>query len=191
MHLLADQERLLQQVKAQMTEQRYQHTLRVAESARKLAQLYGADEEKAVLAGYVHDYCKCWPQEKLRDILLRYDYPELLHEDRELWHSFAGAIAIQTELGIDDPEVIQAVRYHTTGRTNMSLLEKVVLLADYIEPGRNFPGVEEIRAKASKQLNEALALALGGTIRYLLQQNKRVYPLTLMAYNDLVSSQEG
>jgi predicted HD superfamily hydrolase involved in NAD metabolism len=87
---------------------------------------------------------------------------------------------------VTDPEILQAVRYHTTGRAGMSLLEKVVCVADYIEPNRNFPGVEDIRSLAEQDLNEALAVALGGTIRFLIEQRKTVYPLTLIAYNDLV-----
>lgn len=188
MSLLADRESLLAQVRAQMNEKRYQHTLGVAQSARELAEKYGADPDKAELAGYVHDYCKCWPIEKMRGYLLRYDMPrEIIEGGKELWHAFVGAVAIQTELGITDPEVLQAVRYHTTGRVGMSLLEKVVCVADYIEPGRSFPGVEEIRQLAGQSLEKALAVALGGTISFLIEQNKQVYPLTLLAYNDLVS----
>lgn len=191
MHRFTNQEELLAQIKAQMHEQRYLHTLGVAETARKLAVTYGVDADKAVLAGYVHDYCKCWPVQRMRDYLVRYDYPDLLYADKELWHSFVGAIVIQDELGITDPEIIQAVRYHTTGRVGMSLLEKVICLADYIEPGRNFPGVEQIRELAHQQLDRALALALGGTISFLIQRKKQVYPLSFLAYNDLVGNQEG
>lgn len=181
-------EHLLAQVRAQMHEKRYLHTVGVAESASKLAERYGADPDKAELAGYVHDYCKCWPIPKLHTYLLRYDLPQdIIEGEKELWHAFVGANVIQTELGITDPEVIQAVRYHTTGRVGMSLLEKVVCVADYIEPQRSFPGVEKIRELAEKDLDHALAEALGGTISMLIERKKSVYPLTLLAYNDLVS----
>lgn len=189
MSLLADREALLTRVREQMHEKRYRHTLGVAACARELAEHYGADPEKAELAGYLHDYCKCWPTEKMREILLRHDLPqELIAGEKELWHAFAGAITIQNELGVTDPGILQAVRYHTTGRVGMSLLEKVVCVADYIEPGRVFPGVEQIRALAENNLERALAHALGGTIRFLIEQHKTVYPLTLFAYNDVVSS---
>lgn len=188
MDLLANREKLLAQVRAQMHQKRYEHTLGVAASARELAERYGADPDKAELAGYVHDYCKCWPVEKMREILIRHDLPaEVLNGEKELWHAFAGAIVVQTELGISDPEVLQAVRYHTTGRVGMSLLEKVVCVADYIEPARIYPGVEEIRALAAQNLDQALATALGGTISFLIEQKKQVFPLTLLAYNDLLS----
>ncbi|MED4907509.1 bis(5'-nucleosyl)-tetraphosphatase (symmetrical) YqeK [Brevibacillus centrosporus] len=183
-----NREELLAQVRAQMHDKRYDHTLGVAESARQLAIRYGADPDKAQLAGYLHDYCKCWPVDKMFEILVRHDMPtELLEGEKELWHAFAGAIVIQSDLGITDPEILQAVRYHTTGRVGMTLLEKVVCVADYIEPNRNFPGVEEIRALAQENLDAALALALGGTMQFLIEKKKTVFPLTLLAYNDLIS----
>jgi len=183
-----DREALLARVRAQMHDKRYQHTLGVAESARQLALQFGADAQKAELAGLLHDYCKCWPVAKMQEILIRHDMPkELLQGDKELWHAFAGAIVIQNELGVTDPDIIQAVRYHTTGRVGMTLLEKVICVADYIEPNRDFPGVEMIRALAHKDLDVALATALGGTIQFLIEKQKTVYPLTLLAYNDLVS----
>ncbi|WP_019120014.1 bis(5'-nucleosyl)-tetraphosphatase (symmetrical) YqeK [Brevibacillus massiliensis] len=185
MELLHNREKLLAQIRAQMNEKRYTHTLGVAAAARELAQRFGADPDKAELAGFAHDYCKCWPTARMHDYLLRYDFPEdILSGDKELWHAFVGAIVIQTELGVDDPEIIQAVRYHTTGRAGMSLLEKVVCVADYIEPGRSYPGVDNIRRLAESDLNLALAEALGGTITHLIEQKKRVHPLTLTAYND-------
>ncbi|WP_432776702.1 bis(5'-nucleosyl)-tetraphosphatase (symmetrical) YqeK [Brevibacillus gelatini] len=188
MILLSNREELLARIRAQMHEKRYQHTLGVARSARELAERYGADPAKAELAGLLHDYCKCWPVEKMFEILVRHDMPtELLEGEKELWHAFAGAIVIQYDLGVTDPDILQAVRYHTTGRAGMSLLEKVVCVADYIEPNRSFPGVEKIRALADKDLDAALALALGGTIQFLIEKQKTVYPLTLIAYNDLVS----
>ncbi|MGE5702687.1 MAG: bis(5'-nucleosyl)-tetraphosphatase (symmetrical) YqeK [Clostridia bacterium] len=184
----ADREHLLSQIRSQMNEKRYHHTLGVAQSARELAIRYGADPDKAELAGYVHDYCKCWPIPKLHEYLLRYDMPEdILTGERELWHAFVGAMVIQHELDVTDPEIIQAVRYHTTGRAGMSLLEKVVCVADYIEPQRSFPGVETIRKLAEQDLDQALAYALGGTITMLIELKKTVHPLTLLAYNDLVS----
>ncbi|KQL48922.1 phosphohydrolase [Brevibacillus choshinensis] len=184
----SNREELLALVRAQMHDKRYEHTLGVAKSAKELAVRYGADPAKAELAGYLHDYCKCWPVDKMFEILVRHDMPtDLLEGEKELWHAFAGAIVIQTDLGITDPDILQAVRYHTTGRAGMTLLEKVVCVADYIEPNRNFPGVEQIRQQAEKDLDAALALALGSTMHFLIEKQKTVFPLTLLAYNDLIS----
>jgi len=187
MNLFDDRERLLAQIRAQMNQKRYDHTLGVAASAIELAQRYGADPVQAELAALLHDYCKCWPVEKMRDVLVRHDLPqELIEGDKELWHAFAGAIVIQQELGVTDPAILNAVRYHTTGRKEMTLLEKVICVADYIEPNRSFNGVEEIRERSKHDLDDALAFALGGTITHLIERGKSVFPLTLLAYNDLV-----
>ncbi|MGC5328515.1 bis(5'-nucleosyl)-tetraphosphatase (symmetrical) YqeK [Brevibacillus sp. SYSU BS000544] len=181
-------DKLLTQVRAQMNEKRYVHTLGVAETARSLAEKYGADPDKAELAGYVHDYCKCWPVTRLHEFLLRYDIAQdIVDGEKELWHAFVGAIVVQTELGITDTDILQAVRYHTTGRAGMSLLEKVVCVADYIEPNRDYPGVEEVRKLAETSLDQALAQGLGSTMRFLLEQKKSIHPLTLLAYNDVIS----
>ena len=183
-----DREKLLAQVRAQMNEKRYIHTLGVAASARTLAERYGADADKAELAGIVHDYCKCWPTVRMLEYLKRYDIAEdIIHGEKELWHAFVGAIVIQDECGIMDPEILQAVRYHTTGRVGMTLLEKVVCVADYIEPNRDYPGVEQVRVLAEQDLDQALALGLGSTMQFLISQKKQIYPLTLLAYNDLVA----
>jgi len=188
MNLLENREQLLALVRAQMNEKRYVHTLGVADSARMLAEQYGADPKKAELAGYLHDYCKCWPTDKMLDILVRYDFgQDIIEGEKELWHAFVGAIVVQTELGVVDPEILQAIRYHTTGRPGMSLLEKVVCLADYIEPNRVYPGVEKVRELAKRDVDQALSYALGSTISFLIEQKKRVYPLTLLAYNDLIT----
>ncbi len=182
-----ERDKLLAQVRAQMNEKRYLHTLGVAASARNLAMRYGADPDKAELAGYTHDYCKCWPTARMLEYLHRYDIAQdIIEGEKELWHAFVGAIVIQDELGINDPEILQAVRYHTTGRVGMSLLEKVVCVADYIEPTRDYPGVEKVRELAHKDLDQALAQGLGATIQFLIEQKKAVHPLTLLAYNDLV-----
>ncbi len=183
---------LVEAVRQALTEHRFHHTLGVAETAKRLAMRYGADVERAEIAGILHDYAKFWPAEKMREVIQQEpDLPDdLLEYDKELWHAPVGSVAIKRDFGITDPEIIDAVRYHTSGRVKMSLLEKVVCLADYIEPSRNFPGVDEIRALADEDLDRALATALGGTIQFLIENRKRVYPLTLFAYNDLLCYME-
>ncbi|MFO7263126.1 MAG: phosphohydrolase [Bacillaceae bacterium G1] len=188
-----EREAILAAVRNMLTEHRFRHTLGVAETAKQLAARFGADVEKAELAGILHDCAKYWPEDEMKAIIRQEpELPDdLLDYDKELWHAPVGSILIQREFGIQDPDIIAAVRYHTSGRVGMTVLEKVICLADYIEPNRNFPGVEDIRALAEQDLDQALATALGGTIRFLIQQHKRVYPLTLLAYNDLLAPQNG
>ena len=179
---------LLDKVKAQMTAHRFTHTLGVADTAVLLSERYGEDKEKAYLAGILHDYCKFWEKERMKEIIVQADSisTDILDYDKELWHAPVGAYVVQQELNIQDTAVLDAIRFHTSGRPGMSQLEKILWLADYIEPGRHFPGVDEVRELAVQDLNKALVKAMGNTIIFLVKQGKRIYPLTLETYNDLV-----
>ena len=125
-----------------LSAKRYRHSAGVADSARALADKYGANAEKAYIAGWVH--------------------------------------------GIDDKDIKSAIFYHTTGRTNMTLLEKIIFLADYIEPSRDFPGVDTIRKLAEKDLNQAVLSAYNSTIKHLIDQDAYIYDLTFLGRNDMV-----
>lgn len=186
-----EREEALKIVKEQITDHRYQHTLGVMETAISLAKQYGADEKKAELAAIFHDYAKFRPKDELKQIILAQRYPEdLLDYHSELWHAPAGAYLVEVEAGIKDKEVLDAITYHTSGRPGMTLLEKVIYLADYIEPGRHFPGVDEVRALAKEDLDKALIQAVKNTILFLMKKNQPVYPDSFQTYNDLVMSQE-
>lgn len=146
-----EREQALIKVKNQLTEHRYQHTLGVMETAIKLAELYGADVKKAELAAIFHDYAKFRPKDEMRQIILTEGFPaDLIDYNGELWHAPVGAFLVEKEAGVSDPDVLNAIRWHTSGRPGMTILEKVIYLADYIEPGRHFPGVDEVRALAKK-----------------------------------------
>jgi predicted HD superfamily hydrolase involved in NAD metabolism len=183
-----DREQLMEAVKSQMPERRWNHTLGVMETAVKLAERYGADPVKADLAAILHDICKFWPVEKQAQIIRDHHLPQdLLEYDKELWHAHAGAYIAQAEYGITDEEILDAIRYHTSGRPEMTLLDKVVCLADYMEPGRDFPGVHNIREIAEHSLEKALVAGFDSTIGFLLSKGKRIYPLTVLTRNDLLN----
>ena len=184
---------LIESVKRQMNERRLHHTLGVARTAKELARRFGVDPEKAEIAAILHDYCKQWPEEKIRKVIeTTTDVPEdLLLYSKEIWHAHAGAEIVRRELEIEDEEILNAIRYHTTGRIEMSLLEKVVCLADYIEPGRKYPGVNEIRRQAVSGIDQALVEAFANTISFLVQRKSKVYPVTFLTYNNLVGKLEG
>lgn len=176
-------------VKEQLTVHRYQHTLGVMETAIVLARQYGADEKKAELAAIFHDYAKFRPKEEMKEIIVGEGLPEdLLEFNAELWHAPVGAYLVEKEAGITDQEVLDAICYHTSGRPGMSQLEKIIYLADYIEPGRQFPGVDEVRAMAKEDLDRALIKAFQNTIQFLLKKTQPVYPDTIHTYNDLVKN---
>ncbi|MRX71337.1 HD domain-containing protein [Bacillus lacus] len=174
-------------VKPQLTEKRFQHTIGVMDTAVQLAELYGADKKKAELAAIFHDYAKFRPKKEMEKLIREKQMPaDLLFHHHELWHAPVGAYLVQHEAGIHDEEVLNAIRYHTSGRSGMTLLEKIVYVADYIEPGRSFTGVEEVRELAFQDLDLALLKTVSNTISFLLKKNRGIYPDTLAAYNDLV-----
>jgi predicted HD superfamily hydrolase involved in NAD metabolism len=144
-------------------------------------------KKKAETAAIFHDYAKFRPKDEMRQIILNQNFPQdLLHYHAELWHAPAGAYLVEREAGIKNKEVLDAIRYHTSGRPGMTLLEKVIYLADYIEPGRHFPGVDEVRALAKENLDKALIQAVKNTILFLMKKNQPVYPDSFKTYNVLV-----
>lgn len=182
-----ERKQLIEAVKAQMPSKRWEHTLGVMETSVILARRYGCDPEKAYTAAILHDVCKFWPVQEQAKVIRENNLPQdLLDYDKELWHAHAGAFIAKRDYGVDDEEILNAIRYHTSGRLGMRLLEKVVCLADYIEPGRDFPGVHNIREIAEHSVEKALLNAFDGTIRFLLDKGRKVYPLTIYARNGLV-----
>ncbi|MNE50771.1 putative nicotinate-nucleotide adenylyltransferase [compost metagenome] len=157
------------------------------DTAIQLAKRYGEDPNRAELAAILHDVSKYWPTERMAGIIRDKNLPEeLLSYDKELWHAPVGAWVAEHEYGVKDPEVLDAIRYHTSGRRGMTKLEKIVCLADYMEPGRDFPGVEQIRELSKQSLEQALAAGFSSTISFLLEKGKRIFPLTVEARNGLL-----
>lgn len=184
---------LLQATKEELPLQRFEHTCRVLDTALELARHEPIEENKICVAAVLHDYCKYWSPEILESWIRQTEIPnDLLHYPSLLWHAFVGAEVAKQRFKIDDPDVLNAIRYHTTGRVGMSLLEKVIFLADVIEPGRKFPGVDHLRKLARSHLDQAVLASLDQTIHHLLDRGQKVYPLTLSARNamlDIVSSE--
>jgi predicted HD superfamily hydrolase involved in NAD metabolism len=180
-------ELLREATRKQMPDKRWKHTIGVVETAIKLAARFGGDPVKAELAALLHDYAKAWAIDRMEAIIREEQLPqELLHFDKELWHAHVGAWAVQSEHEITDEEVLNAIRYHTSGREKMTQLDKIVCLADYIEPGRDFPGVSKIRELAKHSMEEALVAGIDSTIESLIERGKRIFPLTVLTRNDLI-----
>ena len=177
-------------IKPFLSEKRYRHSLAVAEEAVHLAKKYGADEEKAYTAGILHDIMK----DEQPDVLLQMfrDFDILLDDVEKnappLWHARAGAAFIERVLGVSDADILAAVRYHTTARAGMSLLEKIVYLADITSADRNYPDVEEMRRIADIGILPAMEYALDYSIRDLLSRRRAVHPDTIGAYNETVTA---
>lgn len=177
----------ISRVRPYLTKERFEHTLRVADTAIELAAYYNESKEKAELAAIFHDYAKYRPLDELRRWISESYLPkDLLDYHHELWHGPVGALLIEWEYGIRDTDMKNAIYFHTTGRANMSNLEMIIFLADYIEPGRSFPGIEVVREMAYKSLIQACWMASRNSIQFLMQKNSRIYPDTFYAYNDFL-----
>ncbi len=175
-------------LKERLTERRYIHSLNVADSARELAVIYGADPEKAYTVGLIHDCCKDTPPGLQLSYILEHNIPitDMETNTPKLYHSICGSGYCRFEFGIDDEDMLNAVRYHTTGRRNMSLLEKIIFIADFISVERDYNGVDVMREKAKRSLDEAIVEGLSFTIKDLIDRGLVVHPDTLDAYNDAV-----
>ena len=175
-----------QEVQRHLTEKRFYHSQCVAQEAARLAQQYGADVEKARLAGILHDIMKDTPPEQQLKILQ--DSGILLtktqRHNRKLWHALAGAAYLQQTLQVKDGDIVEAVRCHTSGKKDMSLLEKVLFVADYISADREYPGVERMRQAAYRSLEEAIVEGVLFTVQEMMGQRLPVAAESVEAYND-------
>lgn len=183
-----DNERYDLEIKKRLTPSRYQHSINVAQTARLLAERFGGDCERAYTAGLLHDILKDTPSAELSKLMAEY-FPlatPLERGAKKLWHAMAGSEFVRRELKLEDEAIITAIRYHTTGRAGMSLLEKIVFVADFISADRCYDGVERMRLKAAEDLSLAMEEGLQFTIIELCRGLHAVHPDTLSAYNEIV-----
>lgn len=182
-----NKQQIIESVSSAMPTRRWIHTQGVMSTSRRLAEAYGEDPDRAELAAIIHDAAKNWPIEEQREYILKHGLDqELLSYNKELWHAEVGAHIAWAQYEIKDQGILDAIRYHTSGRAQMSKLEKIVWLADYIEPNRSFPGVDEARRLAESSLEEGVLFGLNATIIHLIQKNSVIYPGTLAARNAML-----
>lgn len=178
-------------IRTRLSDYRFHHSLCVADEAKRLAEMYGVDAKKAYTAGILHDIMKDTDKEVQRQILQDYGVTldEVEQEAPMLWHARSGEVFLRHVLGVTDEEILSAVRYHTTGRAGMSLLEQVLFTADFTSEDRRYPDVDVMREKANRSLTEAIRYGVEYTIRDLIQQGRPVHPDTLAVYNEIVLSE--
>lgn len=183
-YLPFDRDDLLERLEQTLSPHRYQHVLNVEKAAIQLAEAYGQDPIKAGLAGLLHDYAKEKPDSYFQQLIQERNLdPDLLQWGNNLWHGYLGIYAIEEELGLEDPEILEAIRVHTIGKAEMSPLDMILYVADYIEEGRNFPGVEEARRIAFSSLEEGVAYETAETLSFLAKKRIPIYPQTIETYN--------
>ena len=156
-----------------LTKKIYEHSIRVLETAIELAKIYNIDLEKVAIAAILHDFAKEFKRDELVSISKNFfkeeteDYLDYI----EILHSYAGTYIAKNKFNINDSDILNAIKYHTTGRKNMSLIEKIVYIADAIEPKRDYPHVKKIRELAFKNLDKAILVEVNNKIEYLVNEN--------------------
>ncbi|OYQ66983.1 bis(5'-nucleosyl)-tetraphosphatase (symmetrical) YqeK [Aerococcus sp. 1KP-2016] len=183
-HITRDE--LLKQLQARLADKRFKHVLRVEETAVKMAKnLPGADVEKASIAALLHDFAK---EDSVKHLSLFKDYPGYDHRwvdyGSAIWHGPLAAMIANRDFGVTDEDILKAVWNHTIGGYDMTLDQKILFVADYIEPGRNFKGVEKARELAKNNLDDAVDYKMKQSIIHLVDSGRIVYPETINIYND-------
>ncbi|MDO5089255.1 MAG: bis(5'-nucleosyl)-tetraphosphatase (symmetrical) YqeK [Leptotrichiaceae bacterium] len=178
-------------VKKYLDRKRYEHVERVAETAKKLAKVYNVSVDEAEAAAYLHDVAKFFELSVMID-LIKGKYPEVedeLSRSTAVLHGFAGAEFIRNNYSlfeIDNEEILNAVKYHTIGSNKMGTLSKIIYLADAIEDGREWQGVEKAREIAKYNLDEALIFEINAKLEYLLSKGNIIHPNIILFWNSLI-----
>lgn len=172
-------------IRERLSDYRFNHSMCVAESAKELARRYGADEEKAEVAGILHDVMKESSKKEQLAVIEQagMSLTELELKQKKFYHQTSGAAFAKAVLGIEDDEILNAIRYHTTGRTNMSLMEQIVYLADFISADRDYDDVDIMREKVKLSKEEGLLYGTRYTIVSVINSGKILHPDTVDAYN--------
>ncbi len=183
-----DIEQIERQLENLLSPERLKHCIGVSTEAARLALHYGVDVKKAELAGLTHDCVKEFDYEVMLKMCENYGLilDEVTKNEKKLIHAQLGAVYAKVELGIDDEEVFDAIKYHTTAKANMPLLTKIIYVADYIEPSRTFEGVGELRTLAYIDLDTATLAGLDYTINKLVGSGRMLHPETINARNFII-----
>jgi predicted HD superfamily hydrolase involved in NAD metabolism len=180
-----EREELVATVQTAMSDYRFQHVLRVEQMALRLAEKYDVDAEAASVAALTHDYAKERSDEDFLSVIVtKHLDADLKNWGNEVWHGIVGAELVKDELGIQNQDILDAIRQHTTGSAYMTLLSQVLYMADYIETGRDFPRVAEVRDLTFESLSAGIAWQTTHTLSYLVEKGVRIYPGTLVTYNE-------
>lgn len=182
----ADVKKIRKKMEKELDAHRYEHTLGVAYTAARLAMVHGEDVQKAEIAGLLHDCAKCMSDEKRISVCEKNNIPisEAERANPGLLHAKVGAYLAEKEYDIQDEEVLLAIQSHTTGRPGMSALEKIIYIADFIEPGRKQdPNLPRIRKAAFEEIDKALLMILKDTLFYLKSIDSVVDPMTQETYD--------
>lgn len=188
-----DFEQIKKHISDLMDEERFIHSLGVMELSEKLAIIYGIDSEKAKTAGLIHDAAKQMPEEKMLSLLEKaYEGREkdkIVFKNKGLWHGPAGFVYVKETFGVDE-ETANAVFYHTIGKEKMTLLEKIVFLADCIEVNRDneFDWAKDLRKLAETDLDSAIVSAVDQSLKSIIKRNLIIHPGSVNLRNEILET---
>ena len=184
-----NEKEMLSYLQINLKESRLRHSLSVSETAVALAAIYGEDIQKARIAGLVHDCVKNLADDELIKVVTdhKIEIDEVELQNPSILHGLVGSIIAKEEMGICDEDILSSIRYHTIGRKNMSTLEKIIYISDYIEPLRVFEGVDELRRLCLVDLDKTLIKSFDNTIKYVISRNGLLHTDTIDARNYLLS----
>lgn len=188
-----DIEDIKKDLKINLKPHRYEHTLRVAETSEKYAKYHSVNRDKAYLAGLLHDCAKDREEfyidkykEKWLEFLKNHNTEDI--KNKNLLHGYIGYVVAKEKYRVYDKEILNAIMFHSTGKENMSKLEKIILLSDKIEPERKYPGVDDIRLKAKEDLNLGLFLSTNNSLEYLINKNEYISLNTIKLRNQMINT---
>ncbi|OGD14731.1 hypothetical protein A2V47_05510 [Candidatus Atribacteria bacterium RBG_19FT_COMBO_35_14] len=175
-------------LKEMLGEERLEHSVNTSKIARKLAIKYNYNADKAEVAGLLHDCAKDLDYQTLEKMVLEYNIQldEIVQKIPKLLHPLVGIVIAKKEFNIQDPVILKAIKTHSTGAAQMSLLDKIIYLSDKIEPLRNMNGVEEVRKMAEIDLDRAVLMALDKGLLYLINKNLLIHPISIEARNNIL-----
>lgn len=179
-------EEIEKEIKCRVGKKRYEHILRVVDMSERLALKHNLDVGKAKKAAFFHDCAKC---RNMSDIFklaeeVGFHIPKELLEFPQIIHAHLGAYLAKNRYNIHDQEILDAIAHHTTACKNMSKIEEVVYLADYLEVERDFPNIKEYRKMAFKDLDKAMYISIENNIRFLLDKKKKIAFDTIDSWNE-------
>jgi len=186
-------ERYLQYTRSRVNDKRFAHTLGIEKMAVAIAERCGADISAAQTAAILHDAFKCISKEEKQQLASKYHITEkeIIEKNPDLLHGPIAAEAVKRDLGIDDEDILNAIRWHTTGRAGMSTLEKIIYSADVIEETRSYEGVEKLREAALAEIHSGCFTIMKEVLLFLIQTEQPILGETITAYNAMLQEQKG